>query len=94
MVHGICATSTNSNYMNVNILLVYHSDFRSKHTKLKKAERNHVIQSYRRRNEKNVYAKTTYEIVIVHLRNTRKRCKCVAIPEKGKNDFHRFLAYF
>ena len=55
MVHGTCATSRNSDYMNVNTLLVYHSDFRSKYSKLYKVERNHVIQSYKKRNEKTVY---------------------------------------
>ena len=41
--------------MNVNKLLVYHSNFRSKYSKLQKTEQNHVIQSYKKRNEKNVY---------------------------------------
>ena len=39
-------------------------------------------------------AKATSETAIIHLQNARKQCKCVGIPERGKNDFHPFLAYF
>ena len=61
MVHGICTTFRNSDYMNVNIKLVYHSDFPSKYS-------NHVIQGYKKRNEKNVYKSVSSHVLKPHLK--------------------------